>query len=129
MAHTLDQGRRPRPAIPRFGGTGVRATCRDRSLRWSLPSAAKPQAVSRVVTDRAPVTVRHDTGHRPRPPQATASHTYVSDLRRALVVIKWVYNSPETNPRPQIPRRAVFVLPDTAVDSKAEEIVSSDGLA
>jgi hypothetical protein len=44
-------------------------------------------------------------------------------------VIKWVYNSPEINPRPQIPRRAVFVLPDTAVHSKAEEIVSSDGLA
>ena len=77
----------------------------------------------------APVTVHHDTGHMPRPPQATATHPDVSDLRHALVVIKWVYNSPEIDPRPQIPGGQLFVLPDTAVHSKAEEIVSSNGLA
>jgi len=44
-------------------------------------------------------------------------------------VIKWVYNSPEIDPRPQIPGGQLFVLPDTAVHSKAEEIVSSNGLA
>jgi hypothetical protein len=30
-----------------------------------------PQAVSHDMVDGAPVTVRYDTGHKPRPPQAT----------------------------------------------------------
>ena len=92
------------------------------------PSAAKPQAVSRDVMDGAPVTVHHDTGHMPRPPQATATHPYVSDLRQALVVIKWVYNSQKINPRPQIPG-GQHSLCRTPPFTKAEEIVSSDGLA
>ena len=64
---------RPRPAIPRFGGTGLlwRPGPATPGSRPPAPLArsASRWAVSRFVLDGAPVTVQYGAGHMPRDPR------------------------------------------------------------
>ena len=96
----------------------------------TVPAArGRAEAAPRAVANGAPVTVRHGTGREPRAPACSETHTRGIDLRRALVVIKWVYTARSLVRGPET-RRGGFCLPEHCrYPLEAEEIVRSDGLA
>src|SRR5580700_649162 len=82
----------------------------------------RAEVAPRAASDGAPVTVRHGTGREPRAPACSVAHTRGIDLRRALVVIKWVYTARSFSPRPRnqaggfLPSRTLPLPPGSGGD-------------